>query len=278
MKNNIRPTLSTALAAMLAASSVNAATLTWDAGGAGGAITNGGGAWLTTGLWNDGGVAADWTTGDDAIFGGPATNGGAVTLASPTTVNSLNFSIFTGTYTLGTAGQTMTLNNGLTMNSGAGAVTLISPVTLGAAQSWLNNSSSLLTVGTGAVDNAGFLLTIGGGGNATVSSVIGGAGGLTKTGVGQLTLSGANSFAGPLSIENGRVFANSINNKAASGVLGSGTTSFWVPAVRPAGWRSRWTQPFPPTRISPWPRAAPARFSSGTSATPPSPLPTPTGA
>ena len=224
MKTNILPTLTTAMASIMATLSANAATLTWDAGGGGGAITNGGGAWLTTGLWNNGGVAADWTSGDDAIFGGPATNGGAVTLASPTTVNSLTFNIFTGTYTLGTAGQTMTLNNGLTMNSGAGAVTLISPVTLGAAQSWLNNTLNNLTVGTGAVDNGGFLLTIGGSGNTTVSSVIGGAGGLTKTGAGQLTLSGVNSFAGPLSIENGRVFANSLNNKAVNGVLGAGTT------------------------------------------------------
>jgi autotransporter-associated beta strand protein len=219
--------LASALAALLSiAPAASATTLTWDANAATAGQTDGGGAWIGTGtnLWWDGANNVDWTTGGDAIFGNGGT-GGAVTLASPTTVNSLTFNSFTGTYTLGTAGQAITLNTGLIKNSsGSGAVTIISPVTLGGAQSWLNNSAGLLTIGTGAVDNGGFLLTIGGSGNATVSSVIGGAGGLTKTGAGQLTLSGANSFAGSLSIENGRVFTSSINNKSANGVLGAGNT------------------------------------------------------
>jgi autotransporter-associated beta strand protein len=76
---------------------------------------------------------------------------------------------------------------------------------------------SLATGGTGAIE------VTTGATNLTLSGVIGGGGGLTKTGAGQLTLSGTNSFTGPLSIENGRVFTTAINNKSANGVLGAGT-------------------------------------------------------
>jgi fibronectin-binding autotransporter adhesin len=146
-------------------------------------------------------------------------------LAGGTTVNSITFNSFTGTYTLGTSTQTITLNNGITMNSGAGAATIISPITLGAAQSWTNNDDSLLTIGTGAVTNGGFLLTVGGTGNTTVSSVIGGLGGLTKTGAGLLTLSGANTFAGQLTVQNGTLSINTINNESADGTLGNSASS-----------------------------------------------------
>jgi len=205
-------------------SPASAATLTWDANAATASQTDGLGAWLTANQWWNGTSNVTWTSGDDAIFGNGSA-GGAVTLASPTTIGSLTFNSFTGTYTLGTAGQTITLNSGITMNSGAGAATIISPITLGGAQSWLNNSSSLLTIGTGAVTNGGFLLTIGGTGNTTVSSVISGAGGLTKTGTGLLTLSGANTFAGQLTVQNGTLSINTINNDSANGTLGNNALS-----------------------------------------------------
>ena len=187
--------LATAIAALFAAQSAHATTITWDANGATALQTDGAGAWLTANQWWNGLANVNWASGDDAIFGNGGAGGG-VTLASGTTVNSITFNSFTGTYTLGTAGQTITLDNGITMNSGAGAATITSPITLGAAQSWTNNDDSLLTIGTGAVTNGGFLPTVDGTGNTTVSSVIGGLGGLTKSGAGILTLSGVNTFAG----------------------------------------------------------------------------------
>jgi fibronectin-binding autotransporter adhesin len=201
-------------------SPASAATVTWNANGATALQTDGAGAWLTANQWWNGTSNVTWSSGDDAIFGNGGT-GDAVTLDSPTTIGSLTFNSFSDTYTIGTAGQAITLNNGITMNSGAGAATIISPITLGAAQSWTNNSSSLLTIGTGAVSNAGFLLTIGGSGNTTVSSAISGAGGLTKAGAGTLTLSGANSFTGQLTIAQGTLSIISINNVNTNGTLGN---------------------------------------------------------
>jgi hypothetical protein len=103
-----------AIASVLAASSQTAVgQYTWDANGTGAGQTNGAGAWLGTNLWWNGSTNVTWVSGTDAVFGGPATAGGAVTLASPTTVGSLTFNTFTGTYTLGTAGQMITLNSGI---------------------------------------------------------------------------------------------------------------------------------------------------------------------
>jgi hypothetical protein len=89
-----------------------AATLTWDADGATAGQTDGAGVWLGTNQWWDGAANQDWVSGSDANFGNGGA-GGAVTLASPTAVGSLTMSAFTGTYTLGTAGQAITLNSGI---------------------------------------------------------------------------------------------------------------------------------------------------------------------
>ena len=216
MKPKFRHIRSLAIAssALLAISYAHAqSTLTWDAGGGGGAITNGAGAWLSPNLWNDGGVAATWTSGDNAIFGGVNSAGGSVTLASPTTVGTLTFDQFTGTYTLGTAGQALTINDGITMNAGSGEVTFASPIVLGAAQSWLNNTSAVDTTlrVNSTIDNGGFDLTLGGtatsinrsDSNFLLTGVISGSGGLNKTGDGVLWLSGTNTYTGATTVTGG---------------------------------------------------------------------------
>ena len=162
------------------AQSSTAATLTWDANGLTGGQTDGGGTWDSGSFWWNGATNVIWTSGSDAVFGNGGT-GGIVTLTSATVANSLTFNSFSGTYTLGTAGQTIALNNGIAMNSTAGAVTIVSPISLGGAQSWTNNSSNLLTV-SGDIANGANLLTIGGTGDTTLSGVLGnGAGGLAAS-------------------------------------------------------------------------------------------------
>ena len=183
-----------------------AAPLTWDTNGTGDGQTDGDGVWDGTGtsLWWDGAANTDWVSGSDANFGNGGA-GGAVTLTGPTAVGLLKFNPFTGTYTLGTSGQMITLNTGgnsITMNTGAGNVTVVSPITLGAAQAWQNNSSSLLTIGTDTVTNGGFLLIVNGSGSSIISGAIGGLGGLTKGnfGGGTLTLSGSNNYSGTTTV------------------------------------------------------------------------------
>ncbi len=205
--------LAAALAALLAAPVASAAILYRD-NTAGGAINDGAGAWLGAGLWNNAGTpSASWTSGDGAIFGNNGA-GGAVGLASPTTAASLTFNRFTGTYTLGTAAQEITLNGGITKNAGAGIVTFsaLSPIKLGAAQTFANNSATNLVIGALSLD--GNALTFSGTGVTTfegnAGNVMSGAGGIIKSGTGALILDAgapnpAHTFTGGIVVNGGAV-------------------------------------------------------------------------
>jgi autotransporter-associated beta strand protein len=74
---------------------------------------------------------------------------------------------------------------------------------------------TLATDGTGAfqVDVAAT--------NLTLSGVIDGSGNMNKSGAGTLTLAGANTFGGQLSVKAGTLAIGSINNAFADGVLGN---------------------------------------------------------
>ena len=99
-----------------------------------------------------------------------------------------------------------TAGNGITLSNASGTHTISANVGLAASQIW--------TVGSGAG------LTMSG-----IISDFGGGYGLTKEGGGTLTLSGVNTFNGPLTIANGTVFAASADAaKGANGLYGAGTT------------------------------------------------------
>ncbi len=198
---------------LLAVSTLHAVPLTWDPGSDG--TTDGAGAWLGTGLWWDGTTNVDWTSGDSATFGNSGA-GGAVTLASPTTAQSITFNSFTGTYTLGTSGQAIILNGGITKNAGSAAATFVSPIILGGAQTWTNNSAGQLLTGNGTnlIDNGGFQLTVDGIGNTTFGVLnnsavtLSGTGALVKSGTGILSTGGDNSaiFSGAVTLNGGILF------------------------------------------------------------------------
>ncbi len=213
-------------------------SLSWDANGATAGQTNGGGAWLGAGLWWDGAANTNWAAGSNAVFGGLNTAGGAVTLASPTTVNSITFNQFTGTYTLGTAAQAITLTSGINKTSTSAAVTFVSPITLGGAQTWTNNSSGVLATpsGTNFIDNAGYQLTIDGTGVTTSGAInnaavtITGSGALVKNGTGRFNIGGLNSgFTGTVTINGGSLQAYSDPGVLGNGnlTLNSGVFSFY---------------------------------------------------
>ncbi|MCE9518501.1 MAG: autotransporter-associated beta strand repeat-containing protein, partial [Verrucomicrobia bacterium] len=223
--------------------SLQAATLIWDADlGTGGAQDLTGTYTWASGdvkFWNTSSSTDVATTNDTSTDIAQFGNGG--TLASSPTINvstqSIGGLIFGATTTSGytltasSSGQVLTIGgSGITMNSGAQATSVGSAnlgITLGAAQSWTNNDDSLLTIG-GAVNKAGYLLTIAGTGNTTINGKISGGGGLTKDGGGTLTLGGLNDFSGGMILNAGVLNGTATQSFTGGltvngGSLGSGT-------------------------------------------------------
>jgi len=217
----------------LSAGPVPAAIIYWDGSG---------------GTANDWGSVANWSTvlaggtdpaaipgvADIATFSATPIQGTAqtVNLNGARSVQGLDFlaaNIAATTLQGGGTNQTLTLGaSGITMAAGAGAVTIGSgtagqqvAVTLGAPQSWTNNSTNLLLVVNG-ITNGGNLLTVTGSGNTTLQGVIAGTGGLTKTGTGLLTLSGVNTFTGATTLSAGTLRATTSAAALGAGALSLG--------------------------------------------------------
>lgn len=237
MKNQHNPFIRFALTILLVGPFAQAASLTWDANGTGSGQTNGGGAWLGANLWWNGSANQSWVVGSDAVFGGPNTAGGAVTLASATSVGSITFNTFTGTYTLGTLATPLTVNSGITNNSSAGVVSLTaSPIVLGASQTWANHSTGT-TLARSGVDTAGHTLTINGTGGTSLdgtTAIMTGSGGLTKDGTGRLILgSGGNvpahNYSGTTTLNGGVTMVSNNNLGSGNLVLSGGVIeSYWA--------------------------------------------------
>lgn len=118
-----------------------------------------------------------------------------------------------------TTGNTLTVSGagGITINSGAGPVTLNPQITVGADQTWTNNSANLFTLG-GTVSNGANRLTVAGSGNTTFTGEFNNdSGGLTKAGAGRLTLTRSTSNTGGALLTGGALFADATN------AFGSGT-------------------------------------------------------
>ncbi|MFU8892485.1 MAG: InlB B-repeat-containing protein [Luteolibacter sp.] len=204
-------------------------SLQWDANGTTAGQTNGGGAWLGNNLWWDGTANVNWASGSNAVFGGPATTGGSVTLASPTTANSLIFNAFTGTYTLGTSGQILTLTDGINKTASSAIVTFVSPITLNGDQTWTNSSAGILTTGNGTnlITNNGYQLTVDGTGDTTFGVVnnsavtLSGTGAIVKNGSGVLAIGGDNSaiLSGDVTFNGGILYYGDNPGSLGSGNL-----------------------------------------------------------
>lgn len=222
-----------------------AATYYWDSDStAGNTTSDGPGSWLNQAAVHfntsptTGGSEVAATAADTVIFGvggvgGPVTLGGAISIAK------LEFGPTTTTgYTLSTtSAQILTLGvGGIQMDAGAQAATvgnLTLTLALGAAQTFLNNSASLLTVGGPITNSGNFLLTLNAAftGGITLAGNITGAssGGITvvSSGTGFVTLSGANNYTGATTVQQGTLIAGSaaaFGNSATDIILGNATT------------------------------------------------------
>ncbi len=202
-----------------------AAAIFWDGGTSniaanGDAVSQGG-----TGTWD--GTIKNWDAGSgkahiawnkrfSAVFGGTS---GTVTTGAALTVVGMTFSS-DGYLITGTVSNPITLKSaGITAN---GNTTINAPLTLSIAQSWTTASGKLLTVG-GTVANSN-LLTIAGVGNTSVSGLISGSGGLTKTGTGLLTLTGLNTYSGVTTLGGGILNVGSVSTPGTSGPLGNSSS------------------------------------------------------
>lgn len=180
-----------------------------------------------TKYWDGGGADVNWNTAanwdgpdalpanDSSVSGDTATFSQGSYVRQPTVnvawgIRGLSFGASSAGITI-SAGNTLTIgDSGITVDASSPAHTINSPITLGAAQSWLNNSVNTLTVG-GAIANGGYTLTITGSGTTTISVNIAGGGGITKTGDGTWNATYAPgtdqgySFTGPVVVEGGNV-------------------------------------------------------------------------
>ncbi|HTV62415.1 MAG TPA: autotransporter-associated beta strand repeat-containing protein [Verrucomicrobiae bacterium] len=175
-------------------------------------------------VWTGGGIDANWSTAGNWSGGVAPTNNGtaAIVLAGttqlspyvdvPWSISSLTFSTNGGAFTL--SGNALTIGAGGIYNSNMNSQVISNSITLGAAQTW--NAASNNLVFAGNVTNSGDLLTVSGLSNTLINGAISGAGGLTKTGAGSVTLTASNSYSGVTTVSAG------VMNIQNSGALGSG--------------------------------------------------------
>ena len=169
-------------------------------------------------VWNGLGGDNAWGTGANWVSGISPGPGDFVTFAGTTqltpnmensySISSLTFRTNAGSFNIGTSGNNLTIIASGVANNSTNGQTLNVPVYLTTAAQTLNAAAGDLTLGQ-ALDNGGGLLTVTDGGhNTTLSGVVSGNGGLTKTGNGTLTLGGANTYSGTTTVNGGKVTVN----------------------------------------------------------------------
>jgi fibronectin-binding autotransporter adhesin len=195
LSNRIRSRLmfsSAVLGFPLLWSSVQGASFTWDAEGAG--DTN----WGTAANWSPTSGGSVPAVGDDVEF---ATAGSAAVINTTSrTVGSILLNRG-GVFTISASGgAALTVNTGASV-TGSAAYGIAAPVALGSTGTW--------NVGTS--------------GTLDISGVVSGAFGLRKTGPGTLVLADSNTYTGTLSINGGTVVINKVANWGSASSLGHGS-------------------------------------------------------
>jgi fibronectin-binding autotransporter adhesin len=188
-------------------------------------------------------TAASGYTGATTLTGGTLTLTGAGTISAANLLLNGGVLATSGTFSrpLGTgAGQVQfgASGGGFAATGGALSVGLAGGEVWGTTASFLP-AGGTLTLSSAAADNtvtwtsafslgaAARTIAVNNGtaaNDAAISGVISGTGGLTKTGLGTLVLSGTNTFTGALAVQNGIVSTAVVGNAGADSPLGTGGT------------------------------------------------------
>jgi autotransporter-associated beta strand protein len=176
-------------------SSASARTLVWDGGG------------LPNSNWN---TAANWVSDDTPVNGDSLEFAGSTQLTNKNDISglslvSITFNSGAGTFVLNenvVNGNAVALSGGGITNNSANLQTVNLPITLSGTQNFNATSGNLAF--SQAITNGGNTLLVTGGFNTAISGAVGGAGGLTKTDGGILTLTNvSNGYSGETTISNG---------------------------------------------------------------------------
>src|SRR3954465_8972980 len=169
------------------------------------------------GLWDGGGINNSWSTAANWADNLAPTHDGtaAITMAgtvqllpfadSPWSIASLTFDNTAGAFTL--TGFPLSIERFGIVNNSVNGQTINAPIDLRASQSWTAAAGPMI-FGAG-INNLGRNLTITGGSNTTLRSVLSGSGTLSKTGNGTLILGSgsgdvsANTYTGLTTISSG---------------------------------------------------------------------------
>ncbi len=161
-------------------------------------------------------------TGDNDYSGGTTISGGTLTVDHADSLGSGDIAN-SGVLKVGEGELENTLSgSGSLMKTGTGELTLSGDngysggTTITGGTLIADNADSL---GTGAVANSGVLQV----GEGELENTLSGSGSLVKTGTGELTLSGDNSYSGTTTITDGTLIAANVNALGGGNIDNSGT-------------------------------------------------------
>jgi filamentous hemagglutinin family protein len=157
------------------------------------------------------GSATPFGTGDISVSSGAALDLNGQTITS------------TGNLTLNGTGIS---NSGVLINSSTTTATYPGLVTLAGSTTITGDTGKIILSNTGMVTGATFGLTLGGAQGGSIASIIGTTSGpLTKQDAGTWTLSGANTYTGITTINNGVLSVTTLANGGSASGIGQSTSA-----------------------------------------------------